>query len=158
MLNPFEEQLKASYNGVEFLMASHQQTFGRRTVVHNLPFSSSAPRYIEDLGETAEEYRFVAEVNSVFPIKGEYQLAKFALQEVFKKFPRGFLIHTFSNAVIDVATLEPPVLIEDNREAGVARFRISLSKTTSDLFPAKILSTVSNITSAIPAVTEMLGG
>lgn len=158
MSNPFETQLRASYNGVEFIMSAHQQTFGRDTVVHNLPFSSNAPRYVEDLGMAADEYRFIAEVNNSFPYKGRYEFAKFAFYNVFKRFPFGFLIHTFSGARISVAQIEKPVLIEDNEQAGVAKFRVALSDTTSALFPSVVVSTVSSITSAIPAVTQALHG
>ena len=151
------EQLIASYNGVPFIMASHRQTgAGRRTVVHDFPFSEKNNRFIEDLGSAPKEFSFVAEINNNYPVSGEYWAQRNLLEYALSNSTIGVLTHKWSGLVLSVAQMEKPIITESDDEQGIAKFQLSFSQTTSNFFPKSQIATANSINSLVQPVVQNL--
>lgn len=138
--NDWRLQLKkASFNGVPFLVDSHDMKLGRRTVQHDYPLRDKA--YIEDLGRRAEEFTIEAYV-----LGSDYMAQRDALREQLVKAGAGSLVHPYLGQ--RVVALTDASLRETTSEGGMARFTLTFVETDDNLEPDSKTDTAQKLTAA----------
>lgn len=130
----WRDQLQpASFRGVEFKVASHDMSFGRRAQLHEFPLRDKP--YVEDLGRKARTYNIEGYV-----IGADYMVQRDKLIEALEKQGPGTLVHRYYGQV-RVQVLGEPRVRESNREGGWAQFSMVFVEAGEEPRPLATIDT-----------------
>lgn len=130
----WRDQLQpASFRGVEFKVASHDMSFGRRAQLHEFPLRDKP--YVEDLGRKARTYNIEAYV-----IGPDYMAQRDKLIEALEKQGPGTLVHRYYGQ-LRVQVLGEPRVRESNREGGWAQFSMVFVEAGEEPRPLATIDT-----------------
>lgn len=122
----------ASFRGVPFKVASTDNGFGRRNVLHQYPMRNIP--YVEDLGEDVDEYSVRGYVIQNIDNNFDYFNERDALITALKTSGPGTLVHPFLGEV-QVTLLGKARVSEDFSEGGIARFDMSFIQAGESKYP-----------------------
>lgn len=121
--------LPATFRGVPFFFRSHSVDGGRKTVVQEFPDSDR--RYIQDLGKLNKTFNIDGFTSSSDVL---YLIERDALIAALEISGQGILTHPYFGA-INVVPLNYS-LNEENRNQGIATFRMTFSIAQDNLTPS----------------------
>ena len=153
-----KEQAIYLYNGVLFLADRQKTSIGRRFAIHDFPYSSQEPRYVEDLGKAQREFQMTALITNDYPFKNGYEAAKTAFKLVLENTSIGVLLSKWSGLALSVRLVSHVQITESDDAAGVAQFKLHFSQTTSDIPPFNLASSASVISDGAPVALEAFRG
>lgn len=130
----WRDQLQpASFRGVEFKVASHDMSFGRRSQLHEFPLRDKP--YVEDLGRKARTYNIDAYV-----IGADYMAQRDKLIEALEEHGPATLVHRYYGQ-LRVQVMGEPRVRESNREGGWAQFAITFVEAGEEPRPVATVDT-----------------
>lgn len=123
MADPLWKQqlLPASFRGVPFFYSNAGGTFGRKTVVKELP-EQDLP-IVEDQGRLSRKFTF-----DMFVLGENYMAARDDMIEALEKAGPGELVHPYLGT-IKVTLIGEANMTETTREGGMARFNCTFMQT-----------------------------
>jgi len=136
--------LPASYNGYNFKVRGGEVTFGRRTVLHEFPFSNKS--YVEDVGKKAKTVSFDA-----YTIGDNTVAERNVLMDELEKKKEGSLIHP-SLGHIYVKAQECSHIYRDDK-LRIDYFRLTFTETGNSPFVELYTDTQQTV---VDSVTELL--
>lgn len=145
------ELIFASYNGVPFLMDSHNMEYGRKVAVHDYPNKKYI--YVEDLGQKLRTFQVEAVITGDV---ANYIIKREALVTVLNLPGAGILTHPFLGALR--VTVLNYTLNEAPRELGVARFNITFQEANINIFPLASPSNSATINDLVNSLQSYLLG
>jgi prophage DNA circulation protein len=136
--NNWRDNLKeASFRGIPFHVLTTSQEGGRRSALHQFPFSDEP--YWEDLGGEADVYHITGYVISNSKNKFDYFAERNALRDALKKEGPGTLVHPFYG-MLKVGVMGKFKLDENFTEGGVARFTMTFVNAGRAVAPESTIS------------------
>jgi prophage DNA circulation protein len=141
------KQAPAKFRGVPFFVDGGERTGGRQAVVHEFPFSESAP-YTEDLGMKGRGFTVDGYV-----IGAEYEAARDALLKALETPGPGELVHPyFGTRRVAVVTFR---VSQRRTEGGFASFSIDFRETaTKPENPSSTVDAKATLANKVKAARE----
>lgn len=142
-----DPELRGSFRGVDFHVASADTQGGRRWLVHEYPRRDRP--YSEDMGRRAKEWRL-----ELFVAGDDYDQQRDALIEALDAPGAATLVHpylgTFSAVATDVRWRE------STRDGGVCTFQVTFAESGEEAYPVTTLDTRRELSLAADAAETSL--
>lgn len=137
----------ASFRGMEFLWEQVETSGGRRVIVHEYPFQDDP--YAEDMGLKANEFRFNA-----YLIGKDYDTRATAFQQLLDKKGAGELITPLQGAL--QAQLMTWSRTDTTANGGIARFNLTLTRTSKTRYPLSALNPISALLNRLLSLRNLI--